>query len=129
MLLKKDDEDWDLDIARASFDLPGLLQRLSDQFDAASRLGGAPRCGVMFEGRSVFCEFVDRLRWLRGWYLAKAGGAGAGGAANGMIQQQHQQHQQQADSLMDLVLGQSAEQYDGLGFWQQLSDLTYGVAS
>ncbi|KAL5607087.1 hypothetical protein FOBRF1_007584 [Fusarium oxysporum] len=109
-LLCMEDRDWDLELARASFDLPGRLQQLSDHFEAASRLG-RPRCAILLDGRPLFLSYAERFRWMRGSYLSRLGPDLTGPNA----------------AVTAPIFAQAVGQFGGFDLWQQLSDLTYAI--
>ncbi|KAH7207278.1 hypothetical protein DER44DRAFT_779033 [Fusarium oxysporum] len=109
-LLCMEDRDWDLELARASFDLPGRLQQLSDHFEAASRLG-RPRCAILVDGRPLFLSYAERFRWMRGSYLSRLGPDLTGPNA----------------AVTAPIFAQAVGQFGGFDLWQQLSDLTYAI--
>lgn len=51
------DHDWDEDFGRRNFDLTHILQRLSELFGEATRLGH-PRCGIMLDNLPVFSRYA-----------------------------------------------------------------------
>ncbi|KAH7211548.1 hypothetical protein DER44DRAFT_766398 [Fusarium oxysporum] len=105
-LLCVEDQAWDLHTAQAMYNLPDILQRLSKLFDEASRIP-RPRCGIMANGRPLFCEYAESYKGIEQWYMSKVGVTHS--------------------DLMDSVVAHDGDQYKGFDFWNQLSDLTYGL--
>ncbi|RTE71516.1 hypothetical protein BHE90_014088 [Fusarium euwallaceae] len=105
-LLCVEDQAWDLHTAQTMYNLPDILQRLSKLFEEASRIG-RPRCGIMVNDRPMLCEYAGSYKAIEHWYLNKVGVAHS--------------------DLMDSVVGHDGDQFKGFDFWNQLSDLTYGL--
>ncbi|KAI8682567.1 Zn(2)-C6 fungal-type domain-containing protein [Fusarium sp. Ph1] len=105
-LLCVEDQAWDLHTAQTMYNLPDILQRLSKLFEEASRIG-RPRCSIMANGRPLFCEYAESYKGIEYWYMSKVGVAHS--------------------DLMDSVVAHDGDQYKGFDFWNQLSDLTYGL--
>lgn len=109
-LLCVEDHGWDLETARTMYNLPEFLRQLSKLFDAASCLG-SPRCAIVLHGRPLFAEYAEAYRGIERWYLSKTNpGVPPSDTA-----------------LMEDVVTHSGEQYEGFEFWNQLSDLAYGL--
>lgn len=101
-----DDQDWDKETASRSFNLPDMLQRLSELFDEASHLG-SPRGTILLDGRPFFSGYAERFRLMKSMHLAKVHASGTADLT----------------SLIDPGFVQGGDlDFD---FWQQLSDLTY----
>ncbi|EEU46738.1 uncharacterized protein NECHADRAFT_77432 [Fusarium vanettenii 77-13-4] len=105
-LLCVEDQAWDLHTAQTMYNPPDILQRLSKLFEEASRIG-RPRCGIMANGRPLFCEYSESYKGIEHWFMSKAEVAHS--------------------DLMDSVVAHDGDQYKGFDFWNQLSDLTYGL--
>lgn len=105
-LLCVEDQAWDLHIAQTMYNLPDILQRLSKLFEEASRIP-RPRCGIMANGRPLFCEYAESYKGIEQWYMSKVGVTHS--------------------DLMDSVVAHDGDQCKGFDFWNQLSDLTYGL--
>lgn len=56
-----DDHDWDLEIARSSFNFPNTLQQLSEQFEARNRVG-APKCTILIDDKLRFLGYAENFR-------------------------------------------------------------------
>lgn len=63
LLFLADDPDWDPAAARAAVDYPSLMDRFCHHFDAADRRWEGKRPGNV--------RYAERMRWAKGWYLAK----------------------------------------------------------
>lgn len=59
------DHDWDEDFGRRNLDLTHTLQRLSELFDEATRLGH-PRCGIMLDNLPVFSRYASNFKYING---------------------------------------------------------------
>lgn len=70
-LLCVEDQAWDLHTAQTMYNLPDILQRLSKLFEEASRIG-RPRCGIMANGRPLFCEYAESYKGIEHWFMSKA---------------------------------------------------------
>lgn len=47
-----------------------MLERLSERFDEASRLG-SPKCTILLDGRPFFSGYADRFRLMNSMHLSK----------------------------------------------------------
>lgn len=109
-LLCVEDDGWNVDTVRTMYSVPDVLRQLSKLFDAASCLG-SPRCAIVLHGRPIFAEYAEAYRGIERWYLSKL----SPGAAP-------------ADTaIMGDAIVHGGEQYEGFDFWNQLSDLAYGL--
>ncbi|KAH0838926.1 fungal transcriptional regulatory protein [Fonsecaea pedrosoi] len=109
-LLCVEDYAWDVETARTTYDLPGALQHLNKLFETASGLR-SPRCCTLLHGRPVFSQYSEAYRDIERWYLSKL---------NPNVAHSDSVSEQPATVL-------HAAQYEGLEFWTQLEDLTYGL--
>lgn len=64
-LLFLTDRDWDKDFARRNLDLRHTLQRLSERFEEANRLGH-PRCGIVMDDLPMFSGHARNFEWING---------------------------------------------------------------
>lgn len=109
-LLCVGDHGWDLDTVRTIYNLPEVLRQLSKLFETASCLG-SPRCAIVLQGRPIFAEYAEAYRGIERWYLSKLNPGVA-----------------PADpAMMGDVIAHGGAQYEGFEFWNQLSDLAYGL--
>ncbi|PYI03928.1 hypothetical protein BO78DRAFT_373902 [Aspergillus sclerotiicarbonarius CBS 121057] len=108
-LLCIEDQAWDLNIARTTYNLPGILQQLSKLFDAASN-SGSPRSQIILHGRPIFAEYAEAYRGIERWYLTKL--------STGVVHS--------TSILTEPINAYSGEQY-GFDFWKELSELTNGL--
>lgn len=88
-------------------DLPATLRQLSSFFETASNLD-SPRCRIVLHGRPILSEYAEAYRNIERWYLSKM--------------------DLSASLPVGTIIG-DGEQQDDLEFWNQLSDLTYGLVS
>jgi hypothetical protein len=67
--------DWDLALARKSFNLPDVTQRASDALETADQIGAQEewkrKRKYMDDTRSVLSAHRDKLRWIRAWYMSR----------------------------------------------------------
>lgn len=73
-ILMLNDADWDVGVARRSFDLSATCQTLSDHFRQADGLAeslGRRRKIKDDEAGSVLGAYSLKILWIRQWYLAK----------------------------------------------------------
>lgn len=106
-LLCMDDHDWDKETASRSFNLPDMLERVSERFDEANHLG-SPRGNILLDGRPFFSGYAERFRLMKSMHLSKVHAPGATDLTS---------------TLIDPGFVQGGDlDFD---FWQQLSDLTY----
>lgn len=99
-----DDRDWDKDFARRKLDLQHTLERLSDRFEEANRLGH-PRCGLIMDDTPMFSGYARNFDRIKEWYSSKTDG--------------NTGHRL---SLTDELFNFGSE---GADFWQQLSGYSY----
>lgn len=121
-LLLLDDSDWDLDVARRSFDFGLLCEHLADRYEEAENISQTlARKRRILEDRSLLTLYRDKLRWIRHWFASKmpdplrrdglkdaAASIGAAGGGQAM------ELDQQASLLQPGELDE--------GFWQALMD-------
>ncbi|OGM49707.1 hypothetical protein ABOM_001909, partial [Aspergillus bombycis] len=107
-LLCVEDHAWELDTARTMYNLPNILQQLSNLFEAASN-SGSPRCKIVLHGQPIFSNYAESYRGIERHYLSMVNS----GATH-------------SDSAMtEPAITNYGEQYD-FELWNQLCDLTYG---
>jgi hypothetical protein len=74
-LLVLEDPAWDLALARRSFDLAVVTQRLEERFQAADwaevAQAAVRKRKYMDNDRTMTATYRDKLRWIRNWYLTK----------------------------------------------------------
>lgn len=73
MILLLDDPDWDVNLARKTFDFAGACQNLSERFREGHHVSHSLGRRQKFDssGRSVLEANQGKILWIRHWYVSK----------------------------------------------------------
>ncbi|KAJ5188374.1 hypothetical protein N7472_007388 [Penicillium cf. griseofulvum] len=73
MILLLDDSDWDINLARKSFDFAAACQSLGDRFREGDQVAQSLGRRQKFEenGKSVLDAYHMKIMWIRHWYTSK----------------------------------------------------------
>lgn len=73
MILLLDDSDWDIHLARKSFDFAAACQSLGDRFREGDQVAQSLGRRQKFEdnGKSVLDAYHMKIMWIRHWYISK----------------------------------------------------------
>ncbi|KAK4235718.1 hypothetical protein C8A03DRAFT_17567 [Achaetomium macrosporum] len=91
-ILMLHDADWDVGLARRTFDFPATCQNLSDRFRQADGLAESLGCRRKFKDddfKSVLAAYSTKISWVRQWYLAKVSAAGTASDVGGRRNRPH----------------------------------------
>ncbi|KAI5461254.1 hypothetical protein BGZ63DRAFT_230818 [Mariannaea sp. PMI_226] len=113
-LLCWEDPDWDAVTASKIAKIDELLQKLSDHFEAASRVRG-PRRIVIHENQDLLTRYAERLRSLMEWCSLHLVQPPAPADLN--------------TTVPDVLVSNALDQLGDFEFWQSMANSGYGYLS